>query len=337
MARSIRQNTDAPGYDSFLDIVANMVGILIILVMVVGVRVKNAPVAAIFSGAAEEDPQLEKGQKTLLSLYSDVLRTDNHREILEHEAIARGRYRDTLAAAASFMEHEIQSRREKLDAESRHAFDLGRSLSESRLRLRQLRQQREQTENAEAEPIKIENYPTPLSKTVDDRETHFRLCAGRIVYVPVNELVDAFESEARHKAHRLRQRTEYVDTVGPIDGFRLRYALERLTIASESPMDAGIVRQQVVRLKRCEFIPVTDQLGETVDEALTGSSRFRARLAGLRQGRNTVTIWTYPDSFDDFLRIKKDLYQMGFACAARPLEEGVFISGSPEGSKSAAQ
>ena len=36
MPRPTRQNADAPGHDSFLDIVANMVGILIILVMVAG-------------------------------------------------------------------------------------------------------------------------------------------------------------------------------------------------------------------------------------------------------------------------------------------------------------
>ena len=38
MPRSARNDTESPGHDSFLDIVANMVGILIILVMVVGVR-----------------------------------------------------------------------------------------------------------------------------------------------------------------------------------------------------------------------------------------------------------------------------------------------------------
>lgn len=38
--RSPREN-DQPGHDSFLDIVSNIVGILIILVMVTGVRAKN--------------------------------------------------------------------------------------------------------------------------------------------------------------------------------------------------------------------------------------------------------------------------------------------------------
>jgi hypothetical protein len=35
-------SSEAPGQDSFLDIVANLVGILIILVMVVGARARQA-------------------------------------------------------------------------------------------------------------------------------------------------------------------------------------------------------------------------------------------------------------------------------------------------------
>ena len=37
---------EAPGQDSFLDVVANLVGILIILVMVIGVRAKDAMLEA---------------------------------------------------------------------------------------------------------------------------------------------------------------------------------------------------------------------------------------------------------------------------------------------------
>ena len=46
MRRRQKPNLEGPGQDSFLDIVANLVGILIILVMVVGVRAKDAMVQA---------------------------------------------------------------------------------------------------------------------------------------------------------------------------------------------------------------------------------------------------------------------------------------------------
>ncbi len=47
-------STEAPGQDSFLDIVANLVGILIILVMVVGARARQALQQVAETPATEE-------------------------------------------------------------------------------------------------------------------------------------------------------------------------------------------------------------------------------------------------------------------------------------------
>ena len=51
----------------------------------------------------------------------------------------------------------------------------------------------------------------------------------------------------------------------------------------------------------------------------------------------TITLWTYPGSFDDFRKLKKELYRLGFPVAARPLPDGVPISASSQGSKSTAE
>jgi hypothetical protein len=45
MKRSSRPQIEDPGQDSFLDIVANLVGILIILVMVIGARATDAMIS----------------------------------------------------------------------------------------------------------------------------------------------------------------------------------------------------------------------------------------------------------------------------------------------------
>jgi len=84
-------------------------------------------------------------------------------------------------------------------------------------------------------------------------------------------------------------------------------------------------------------LPVADQLGEPLDVAMQEGSMFRHALAKLRPGRHTVTIWVYPDSFEEFRKVQKELYAIGFSVAARPLSHGTPISGSPQGSKSAAQ
>jgi hypothetical protein len=86
-----------------------------------------------------------------------------------------------------------------------------------------------------------------------------------------------------------------------------------------------------------EINPASAMMGETADAALSEGSAFRAELAKLRRGMHTVTIHTYSDSFDAFRKIRKELYRLGFAVAARPLTPEMSIGFSPAGSKSASQ
>ena len=182
----------------------------------------------------------------------------------------------------------------------------------------------------------MKHYPTPLSRTVDEGEVHFQLRAGRIVHVPLDVLLDELREAFPRKKHSLRHRVEVVDTLGPVDGFRLKYMLVRHDIPSEMAAQLGY-GGQIIRLKKASFIPVSAMLGEPVERALADGSAFRRALAGIRPGRHAVTVWTYQDSFAELRAIKDELHRLGFSCAARPLENGEFISGSPDGSKSAAQ
>jgi hypothetical protein len=54
--------------------------------------------------------------------------------------------------------------------------------------------------------------------------------------------------------------------------------------------------------------------------------------------RNTATlrIWTYPDSFAEYGKLKEELHRLGYATAGRPLPKGVLIGGSDHGTKSSA-
>jgi hypothetical protein len=78
-------------------------------------------------------------------------------------------------------------------------------------------------------------------------------------------------------------------------------------------------------------------MGETIDEAMDPQSNLRAVLARHKSRDTTITLWTYPDSFGEFRRLKKELYLLGFPIAGRPLPADAPIGGSPRGSKSAAQ
>ena len=340
MPRSDRTETDAPDHDSFLDIVANMVGILVILVMLVGVRVKNAPVAAIqgptqrVRSALEEE--LEKTAATEKSVRDDVWAVAEQVEAVKLEAIIRRRQRRVVAMQKAALEQQIESRRQQMDAQSRDRFDLKRSLSEMQSRLESLDGQQRQVEAARTAPTVLESYPTPLSKTVDENEVHFQLLGGRIVPIPVGELTAKLKSDFQRKTYRLLNQTEITGTVGPVGGFRMKYTMRRHDMTPEMAMATGRTGS-FVRLQRWTLVPTSRRLGEPVEEALAEGSELRRALSKLRPPRDTITVWTYPDSFAAFRTLKKSLYHQGFSVAARPLPEGYPISGSPDGSKSAVQ
>ena len=126
------------------------------------------------------------------------------------------------------------------------------------------------------------------------------------------------------------------ETLGPVNGYRLRYRVVQRHLVVQSA--AGPLNQgNVVQLDRWELLPMAEDLGQPVEQALLPGSELHRALAGTRPGRTTITVWTYPDSFGAFRRLKKALFDAGFATAARPLPDGIRIGGSPRGSKSVAQ
>jgi hypothetical protein len=323
------------GHDSFLDIVSNIVGILVILVMVVGLRIKNAPVPSGADEALEnETARLADGRATVVSLRRDVAEIEQQIEAIGRQSIARSAERDGLAAAVAALDRDLQAARGKLGTSDRQQFDLRQKLSDARTRLRSLEGQLAQAQTIAAEPAVVQSYPTPLSQTVDGKELHFQLQEGRIAFVPMERLIEEFKSEAQQKAYKLLELPEFTDTVGPEGGFRLRYTLERRENTLEEQWASGGIR---IQLKQYTVVPVSNGLGEPVEAALRQGSRFRSLLAGYRPGTTTVTIWVYPDSFAEFRRLKEELYHAGFATAARPLPDGFPISGSPHGTKSAVE
>ena len=168
------------------------------------------------------------------------------------------------------------------------------------------------------------------------REEHFRLKDGRLLYVPLNEMTNQLRREAPKKIWKLESAPQTTETIGPQDGFQLRYTLRRRRLPFQSESGMSAVRE-VVELDRFVMIPVGNVLGETIDEALEETSVFRSRLSGWSARETIITVWVYPDSFREFRELKGKLYEMGFLTAARPIPEDQLISGSPNGTRSAAQ
>lgn len=335
----MRHDDTTPGHDSFLDIVSNIVGILIILVMVTGVRAKNyhpenesetpgSEILALRDELSAERQTAEDRRVELMELNRQI-------DELEVLAQARDRQRMALATAAEAMRRKVQERRESLDSQSRSQFDLGRQVAESQARLVHLESTKTQIEASRPPAIEIKSLPTPLAATVRGKEAHFQLQGHRITWIPLDQLLEEFKLDARSKVSQLLSMPEITEIVGPFGGFRLRYTLERQQISPELAMATG-TGGQYAQLRKWTLIPTSNTLGEPVDEALGPNSQFRQRIASLSRD-TTITVWTYGDSFEDFRRIKEELFAAGFETAGRPLPDGVSIGGSPEGTRSAAQ
>jgi hypothetical protein len=326
MARPNTQLTEAVNSDSFLDIVASVVSIMIIMVVMEGMRIKNTPVTV----ALHNDPQVVELQHDLdgeRSVREDVLKADNEVRQLKQWSVARSVERDQLLTNVALLEQKVDKHREELAQEKRQGFDLDRSVSEARFQLDQLVKEREQAEVSEAAPVVLESYSTPISRVVEKNEVHFILWGGKIAYVPKDMLEKEFVADAKRKIYKLTENSpSMTETIGPVAGFKIRYTLEL-------QMKGG--RPEIMYL--WELKPATNMMGESADLALSEGSAFRSELAKLRRGMHTVTIHVYGDSFDAFRKIRKELYQFGFAVAARPLSPEMAIGFSPEGSKSTAQ
>ena len=336
------------GTDSFLDIVANLVGILIILVVLVGANASNqvqqAPAQADASLEAERLETIEA-----IETQADLtfkLNVDNRQlelQILEQNQLAAAlsdqRHRmlvqaETLRVKATEIESQLEAKLASFDEATRTQQQSQIKLATAEESLTtQLNDVQAKTAALAAsfEPVKnkqLKHYPNPIAKTVFSEEIHFRLAEGKLTRVPLEELLALMKDEWRLRAEQsLKTSSSTIETVGPLDGFRLQYQLSA----------AEIGQGRAIRLDRFQIIPQPSLSGESIDVALAEGSRFREVLSRHEPRRTTVSIWLYPDGFSDHRAIKSWLYENGYEMASWPLEYGRHISGGPNGFKTSAQ
>ncbi len=332
------RDDETPGQDSFLDIVANLVGILIILIIVVGARATHAMVEA----AKEEKPaaeveavDVETPKAAALAVEADIQQIGGKLQRQQIEIEYRRKERDKMMTLMSAIQQQIEQERSKLDQSSAQRFDVQRNIASAQQQLHELVQRRHFLETVGQQTKVIEHLPTPMAKTVFGKELHFRLEHGKVTYVPMDELVERLKSELPSKVWKLKETPRITETIGPIDDFWLKYAMQRTERVVETRMGPHV--QKMVELDRFILVPVADDLGESISSALQPNSVFNNILQQHDPNNTTITIWVYPSSFNDFRTLKAALFDRGYLTAGRPLPEGHPIGGSPQGSRSAVQ
>jgi hypothetical protein len=343
--QSTEQLVEIPGQDSFLDVITNIVGILILLVLIVGIRTSRTVASAIRAEAAASTAgggEQAGGAEQFAAAYQAAINARNEinelikRSVDVHqESLLREEERNLLATFVAAGERDIRDRRAQLNVEQQRDFDLRRQLGEAQQALDDLGRQRVALLTQAAESEVVENLPTPLAKTVTGEEIHLRLAERHVAVVPIEKLHEAAEEHFERNVWRLREQGAMEGSVGPIDGFRLRYRIRVSQVTV--PTRSGFEQSRPVVQEKYEYVPVSLPIGEPVDQAVLANSNLLQTLRRMSPANTTVTIWTYPDSFEEFRQLKKALFDLGFAAAGRPLPAGEVITASPSGTRSAAQ
>lgn len=312
------------GEDSFLDTIANLVGILIILVVLIGSKTKVAAEAKSREIAAEDitaqalEPAAE-AQRLQLAALDDQQQLERYALETEYRRLER----DKLLEQAALGRQLIDERISKVDEKQRQQIVKTQELQRLESELKDVGDQLGAAEGTKQTKIVLEHLPTPMAKTVFTREMHIRLKAGRLTIIPWDRLVSTLKEHAPLAARRSASKKSLEDKLGPINGFMLHYRMSAIPGGFE--------------LDRFEIDVTADNIGETLEEALSNGGMLRGEMSSRVPAETVVTVWVYPDSFGEFRALKSALYREGFLAAARPLPPDILIGASPRGSRSAAQ
>ncbi len=370
------------GSDSFLDIVANVVGILIILIVVAAVRVSRAPVTAqelathlppvaapapappvhedpkpepepLLAGPALAPPAPEVAEPAPLPAPplppepSPELEREARRweqELARLQELRRQRLADLEQAstiAESLRDRQTDEEKSLLTLEAsrseqaRRRAEFEGTIDEIAGQVALARRQLESLEKNQPAATPLRHKVTPISRVVKGAEFHFHLSRNRVAFVPLDDLVERLRTQVSRQKEWLSKYRRHQGEVGPVQGFSLRYIVERQdgSVLDELQDGVGMMR---IGVSQWQVLPDAELHGESAEEALRQGSSFLRALRKVGTD-STLTFWVYPDSFDLYRALTQFAHREGFTVAARPLPAGVPIAGSPNGSRSAGQ
>ena len=334
------------GHDAFLDIVANLVGILIILVVVLGSQ-STAMIEEI-QEQLEEDPRAdathyasddqlaELSQQALraASAQADSNRFERMIKQYDHQLDAKRQQRAVMLDLLAEAELAWEEKRQELDQQATAAARRNSELKSAQEELQDLQGERQRLEDQPENVVAVEHLPTPMAKTVFGDELHFRLKDNRLSIVPIDKLLNEIRRDFQRVAGSSRD-GQMEAAVGPVRGYIARYRMDK----GRSMVSRGGKVQLATRIQLVGLTvePLKEPHGQPIEKMLRDRRELDIELAGRNPGATTITVWVYPDSFAAFRQLKEDLYARGFATAARPLPMDHLISGGPDGSRSNAQ
>ena len=370
MSRRARDE-EAFGSDSFLDVLANIVGILIILIVSAASRVERGPVMPQPATSAEQPADLAQQPVRAAPVAepepaAEIARSEpqadsepepdgpppkiaDELQALQQKMSSLDAKSRALSDHMNQLQAEADSAVKLLSAEEQAAAKRAGKLRQSKVRLARLEEalgerqetltglvaEFEEVKNSRPPAVEVKHRLAPISQEVTGEELHFRVSGGRVAVVPLSILVDRIKAQMERQKDWLSGHGRHEAVVGPVDGFTMHYQIERLPLSTldRNRLGYGAYR---IGISHWEIVPERDLKSETPEEALRKGSKF-ALAVRIAPDKATLTFWVYPDSFHAFRILQAACQAEGFVVAARPLPDGVSIAGSPNGTRSAGQ
>lgn len=360
---SRRRNSDDIefGSDSFLDIVANIVGILIILIVVAGIKAGAAPISAqkladylkthVTAAPSEAQPraaaqsappspepivippspELLKKADALKSQIA-ALEANAHAATGTIEQAGHDEQADEQAIAD--LRQALQSESAELGKDQARLADAETQLQVKKTGLLQMEVDVQKAEAVKPQVTTLTHRLTPLGRDISGKELHFRLLKGRVAFLPIEGLILRLRPLILHDRDRLIRNGIERGEIGPVCGFRMEYELRARRLSAIEELRQ---RQPVAfDLVKWVMIAEPDLVTESAEEATRRDGDFVRRLRDA-DADTAITFWVYPDSYDLYRQLQEFAHHENFTVAARPIPFGVPIAGSPNGSRSSGQ
>ncbi|OYP29815.1 hypothetical protein [Rhodopirellula sp. MGV] len=336
------------GHDAFLDIVANLVGILIILVVVLGAQSHSVIQEAIQESETPTNPELREAtdsdmdQLAVMAAEAASAQTESRRlektiKSLEARVERESERRTVLLALLTQAEEAMQAKQETMDAEKMEIAKAEAKAQSLKRQLEELDATEDELRSRQPKVVEIENLPTPMAKTVFGKEVYFRLKGNRLSVIPFEELAEEIGRDFRRTSGSSSREGVSDSAVGPVRGYVARYVMNR---SNELVSDGGkIARMTRARVMVASFEPLREPHGEPIDQVLSNDDWLDIELTGYSPESSTITVAVYPDSYGAFRKLREKFYAKGFAIAARPIKDGapIYVNFAGGGSRSSAQ
>lgn len=351
MIRRRRTTREIPfSFDSFLDVVANVVGIIIRLILVVWVgarsytsiqmlaKPKAKPQAAAIALPADPlEAELAQQRQELAQLQARLLEQLRQvDQVRSAQKQTQGKLTEVLSLEQVLeLDENIVERTKSEKVQDARTAEL--SLEDVRRRREKLLEEIRATEKLP--PLKqMLHYRTPISKPVTTEEYFFECRQGRVSFLDIGTMLEEVSRVMSGKAQALRTRWQVTDVTAPVGAFRLRFTVERERGSLDSLIDGGPGGSGNFQYGVSEWVlePLVADRGETLAEAMGEGSQFR-QVADSLDASAVVTFWVYPDSFDIYRKLRDYLYERDVVVAGRPLTHDAAIAATRHGSISRGQ